>query len=427
MKGLFENFEKAPYALNEERVRSLALKHGTPFYAYDGALIKKQYERLQNSFKAQNIKLNVHYSVKANSNLAILCFLKSLGSQFDVVSGGEISRCLKSNATGKDIVFAGVGKNSAEIDLALETGILQFNVESEDELRLISMRAKALGKVAQVALRINPDVDAKTHAYITTGTYTSKFGISVPEALRIYKEWNKEASISWVGLDMHIGSQMTEEAPILEALKCFASFVKELAAHNIQLKNLDFGGGLGVAYKDEKVISPERFAALVAEGLQGIELSKYKLIMEPGRYLVAESGVLVTKVQYIKDLEKKCFVITDAGMTELMRPTLYGAYHEANLVTQNGVSAADRNQRLLDIVGPICESSDYFAKDRMGPLPTIGDLMVIRNCGAYASSMSHTYNTRGRVPEVLLEADGQEKLIRRRETLEDLLRLEIEV
>lgn len=413
--------------MNPDLLRNLAQKYGTPFYAYEQSLIEDHFERLQNAFSSKNLKVALHYSVKANSNLHILKLLHAIGSCFDVVSGGELERCLRAGARGSEIVFAGVGKSSTEIDQALRAEILQFNVESEDELKRIAERAAQLQCKAAVALRINPDVDAKTHAYITTGTYTSKFGISVPEALRIYKEWSTHPHIEWVGLDMHIGSQLTEEEPIRQSLRHYVSFVQELIKLKIRIRNLDFGGGLGIAYKDETVISPERFSELVAEAFRPLDLSQFHLIMEPGRYLVAESGVLVSEVQYIKDLGSKCYVITDAGMTELMRPTLYGAHHEVQLIPQEEGRSAERPLRTVDVVGPICESSDFFAKDRSMPLPRAGDLLALKNCGAYAASMSHTYNTRPRAPEFLIRSPDQIQTIRRRENIEDLLRLEIEI
>lgn len=419
-------------SIDSNLLKEWATKFSTPYYVYDADLIVSQFERLKKAFASQKLPIQIHYSVKANSNLSLLKLLHQQGSRFDVVSGGEIQRCLKIGAKGNDLVFAGVGKSASEIDLALKNSLLQFNVESADELQLIAERANALGCVAPVALRINPDVDALTHAYITTGTYNSKFGLAIPEALRLYQLGLQNRSIKWVGLDMHIGSQMTEEAPILKAIECFAAFVIQLKGLGIELQNLDIGGGLGVAYKDEQVISPERFAELVAQGFasQGLNsesLKSYNLLIEPGRILVAEAGQLISRVQAIKDLGSKCFVIVDAGMSELMRPTLYSAHHEIHVIPTSS-KPLNTNLRSVDVVGPICESSDFLAKDRSLPMPHIGDLIAVQNCGAYGSSMSHTYNTRGRCPELLWKSKDQKiELIRRRELIEDLLRLEIEV
>lgn len=408
--------------LNVSLIEELATRYGTPFYAYDMAKIESQLESLRAAFAAVSLPFQIHYSVKANSNLGLLERLRARGCAFDVVSGGELRRCLHIGAKGQEIVFAGVGKTTEEIETALLADIRQFNVESTSELELIKKTARRLGLRARVALRINPDIDALTHEYITTGTHNSKFGISLDEATLIYLRERESPEIEWVGLDMHIGSQLTDEGPILQSLKRYAAFVKGLSEQGLHLQNLDIGGGLGIAYKGEKVIPAGRFAELVAEGLTSLDLSRHTLILEPGRFLVGEAGLLITRVQHLKFQHQKRFAIADAGMTELMRPALYGAFHEITLVsTQNPSSPTG-----VDIVGPICESSDSFAKDRLISMPAQGDLLALRNCGAYAASMGHTYNTRGRAPEILVEASGP-KLVRRRENFLDLIRLETDL
>jgi len=408
--------------LNVALIEKLAARHGTPYYVYDVARIATQLTTLREAFGRQKLAFDIHYSVKANSNLHVLKVLRDQGCAFDVVSGGELRRCLHIGAKGSEIVFAGVGKTAEEITLALDADIRQFNIESTSELELIKKVALERKKRARVALRINPDIDALTHEFITTGTHDSKFGISLEDAETILLRDKSTPEIEWVGIDMHIGSQLTDETPILQALKRLAAFVKSIDAKGIHLQNLDIGGGLGIAYRGEKVISAPRFAELVAEGLSPLDLSRHTLILEPGRFLVGESGLLVTRVQHLKSQHHKSFAIADAGMTELMRPALYGAHHEISLVS----TRAPGENKSVDIVGPICESSDTFAKDRLIPAPEQGDLLALRNCGAYAASMGHTYNTRGRIPEILIEATGP-RLIRRRETFEDLVRLEIEV
>jgi len=408
--------------LNVALIEELAEKYGTPFYVYDLAKIETQLATLRSAFAKQSLAFEIHYSVKANSNLGVLKRLRDRNCRFDVVSGGELERCLRVGALGKEIVFAGVGKTEQEVDLALRADILQFNVESESELIRIKDRAKVLGLKARVALRINPDVDALTHANITTGKHDSKFGISMSDATAIYLRERASPHLEWIGLDMHIGSQLTDEGPILQSLKRYANFVKNLSAQGLHLRNLDIGGGLGIAYKGEKVISADRFAELVAEGLSELDLSKHVLIVEPGRVLVGEAGLLVTRVQHLKFQNDKKFAIIDAGMTELMRPALYNAHHEITLVSNKTPSSPQS----VDIVGPICESTDSFAKNRLIPLPEQGALLALRNCGAYASSMANTYNTRGRAPEIIIEG-SKAVLVRRRETFEDLIRLETEV
>jgi diaminopimelate decarboxylase len=405
--------------LNSALIEDIAKCHGTPFYVYDMAKVDLQLGELRRAFEKQSLKMEIHYSVKANSNLSILKKLRERACAFDVVSGGELQRCLKIGASGEEIVFAGVGKTADEIDLGLAANIRQFNVESPSELELIKLRARELGVRARVALRINPDIDALTHEYITTGTHDSKFGISLDEAAMICLRERNTAELEWVGLDMHIGSQLTDEDPILKSLKRYAAFVKNMASEGLHLKNLDIGGGLGIAYNGEKVIPALRFAELVAEGLSDLDLREHALILEPGRFLLAEAGLLVTRVQHIKRLNRKQYVIADAGMTELMRPSLYGAYHEISVVHEG----SENPNTSVDVVGPICESSDRFGKDRLLPMPEQGELLAIRNCGAYAASMAHTYNTRGRCPEILVEGPNFH-VIRRRESFEDLIRLE---
>lgn len=432
MKLFDHDSEGRVWSLEHDRVTELARSYGTPLYLYDSHRVQHQFHRLKDSFSKLGLNADLHYSVKASSTLGILAFLRKQGAKFDVVSGGELLRCLEVGATGEDIVFSGVGKTQEEIELALRHKILQFNVESASELDLISACAEKGGQAARVALRINPDVDALTHEFITTGTYGSKFGVSIEEAHFLYQRHRDNPNLEWVGLDMHIGSQLTEVGPIRKALQRFALFVQDLEANNIQISNLDIGGGLGVNYKDDKVISPEEFAGIVAEEFQELDLAKrYNLILEPGRFIVAESGVLVTEVVHIKRLNRKVYAICDSGLTELMRPSLYGAFHEIEVIEDASQSSdktsATSSHVSVDIVGPICESTDYFAKDRNLPELKRGDLIAIHNCGAYASSMSHTYNTRARAPEILVHPDTDETLIRKRESFANLIQNEVEI
>jgi diaminopimelate decarboxylase len=409
---------------NSVDLTQLAERYGTPLYVYDGVGIAEQVKRLSGAFRKQGIEARLHYSVKANSNLSVLRHLRALGCGFDIVSGGELVRTQRIGAAGSEVVFAGVGKTAAEIRAGLEGSVLQFNAESESEIELIAEEARKMNRKAPCALRINPDVDALTHQYITTGTRDSKFGISLDQAMKLYQRYRSHPHMDWVGLDMHIGSQLTEEGPILASLRKFAAFARDLLTQGFPIKNLDIGGGLGIRYRNESVISAERFAELTREGLEGLPLAQLQVLMEPGRFLVGEAGVLLTKLLHVKhSAQGKVFYVVDAAVSELMRPALYGAHHEIEAVEAAGAQA---DKQLADIVGPICESSDCLGKERELPALQAGALMIIRNAGAYGSSMGNTYNTRRRPPEILC-SESESKLVRRADTYEDLLRTELEL
>ncbi|MBU2591520.1 MAG: diaminopimelate decarboxylase, partial [Nitrospinae bacterium] len=356
-------------------------------------------------------------AVKANSNLAILNRLAKLGSGFDTVSGGEIYRALKAGAEPRKIVYAGVGKTREEIKYALESNILVFNAESTQELFAIDEVAGGLGKKAQVALRVNPDIDAATHPYITTGMKNNKFGVDIDTALNDYKLAATLRNINIIGIHQHIGSQITEGRPFVDALERVIAFADTLKAEGINIKYLNIGGGLGITYKDETPLHPKELAKLLVPLLKK---SGYKIIFEPGRVIAGNAGVLVTKVLYTKSSGVKNFLIVDAGMNDLIRPSIYGAHHEIVSVDRN----KSGKEKVVDVVGPICESGDFIAKDRSLPIMESGDLMAVMSAGAYGFTMSSNYNSRRRAAEVLVSGDTY-NIVRERESLEDLTRGEI--
>ncbi len=385
---------------------------GTPFYCYSEKTLKRHIRVFQEAFAA--IPHIICYSVKANSNLAVLDALAQEGGGFDVVSGGELARAARIGCPGEKIVFSGVGKSREEIRAALEYGILMFNVESRGELLRINAVAGAMGKKAPIALRINPDVDPKTHPYISTGMRSNKFGIAYDKALALYKEAKKLPNIEILGMDCHIGSQLTSLAPFVDALKRVLVLEKKLRKAGIRLKYLDLGGGLGIPYEEEQVPPhPEHYAGVLLAELTDMEVT---LILEPGRAIAGNAGVLVTKVEYVKEGEEKRFIITDAGMNDLMRPALYEAYHSVQPVERR----FGRDEAVADVVGPICESGDYFARDRLLPEFHEGELMTIRSAGAYGFVMSGNYNSRPRVAEVMVRGD-RFAVVRRRETIDQLM------
>jgi diaminopimelate decarboxylase len=401
-------------------VTSIAEKWGTPLYVYSERKILQQIEVLRKAFAKHKLKCKLHYSVKANPLLGILSVVRQSGEAFDTVSVGEIKRCLRIGATASEIVFSGSGKSIEEVDFAIQNEIKMINVESESELLDIIARARVLGKKANVALRINPDVDALTHEYITTGTYDSKFGVSVNRALNLLFRYKNDEALNWVGLDMHIGSQLTEEEPIRKALRLFATVALQLRNEGFRLKYLDIGGGLGIQYSLERVISADRFAALVSESFSSFDMSETELILEPGRFVVAESGILVGRILHKKIQSAKTFLILDAGMTELIRPALYEAHH--NILSVKKPTGG--REELVSVVGPICESSDVFGNNRLIRSSNKGDLLVICDAGAYGVSMESTYNSRVRSCQVLLRESGVICELRPRENIEDLWRSE---
>jgi diaminopimelate decarboxylase len=405
-------------ALHCERVSlpSLAKKYGTPLYVYSAGQIVDRYRLFSEAFAHRDHL--ICYSVKANSNLSILKLLADKGSGFDIVSGGELERILLVNKkAARRVVFSGVGKTAPEIDLALAAGILIFNVESESEVALLAERARKRKVRARIALRVNPDVFAETHPYISTGLREHKFGIDIKLARNVYQLAKQSRFLDPVGISVHIGSQIQTAEPFGAALEAVVNLIRELEADGIRIKFVDAGGGLGIDYLPstssfDPVAAIEKYAAALGHSLGGL---KVKLLLEPGRFLVAQAGALVARVLNVKRNGAKTFVIIDAGMNDLIRPALYQAYHEIVPVVQDATS----KPATVDIVGPVCETGDFFARDRGLPEVREGDLVAILDAGAYGMSLSSNYNTRPRPAEVLVQGK-RARLIRRRETMQDL-------
>ncbi len=392
-------------------VRRIAGEVGTPFYLYSHATLRRHFMAVQEAFA--DTEPLVCYSAKANTSQAILRLFADLGGGLDIVSGGELYRGLKAGFAPGRIVYSGVGKRVDEIDYALDGGILQFNVESFQELDLIDQRAAARNTVAPVAIRVNPDVDPKTHPYISTGLKKNKFGINHLDAPEAYRHADRLPHLEVVGIDCHIGSQITEVQPFRDALKSLMELIGELRREGIDIRNLDIGGGLGITYGDEQPPDPGEYARAVMEVMAG---SGLRLILEPGRVIVGNAGILVASVLYRKHSEDKEFVITDAGMNDLLRPSLYQAYHEIRPVRRQ-----ERPEIRADVVGPICESGDFLAQDRRMPDFQPGELLAVMSAGAYGFCMSSNYCSRPRVPEVMVK-DDQFHVIRQRERVADLIR-----
>lgn len=392
-------------------VKRLAQKFGTPLYIYSQRTIERHVNAYREAFR--DTGHIICYAVKANSNLSILRLLGRMGCGADVISGGELFRALRAGIKPERIVYAGVGKTESEIRYALKSGILMFNVESSEELKEINRIAGTMKKKAPVALRVNPDIDAMTHPYISTGLKKHKFGIPMDEALENYLLARELKNIEIIGIHKHIGSQITEVRPFVDALKSILLLLDELHSRGIKIKYIDMGGGLGIPYKDEEPPHPSELAGEVKKLLKGRNLT---LIVEPGRSIIGNAGILVTKVLYHKKTKEKNFIIVDAGMNDLIRPTLYGAYHEIVPVERK-----NSEKIIADIVGPICESGDFFAKDREIETPEQGDFLAIMSAGAYGFSMSSNYNSRPRAAEVLVKGK-RAVLIRKRETYQDLIR-----
>lgn len=396
-------------------VAQIAETYGTPCYVYSRATLERHWEAFDEA--AGEHPHLVCYAVKANSNLAILSLLAKLGSGFDIVSGGELARVLKAGGDPAKVVFSGVGKTPEEIEYALEAGVGCFNVESEPELARIAQVAERLGKVANISLRVNPDVDAGTHPYISTGLKENKFGIDIEKAPEVYQQAQGYAALNVVGVDCHIGSQLTEIAPFLDALERVLALIDTLAEQGITIQHLDVGGGLGVTYDDETPPHPSEYAAALKERLA--DRPDLKLIFEPGRAIAANAGLLLTKVEFLKPTEAKNFAIVDAAMNDLIRPSLYSAYQKI----QETDRSLEREKADYDVVGPVCETGDFLGKNRELGIEA-GDLLAVRSAGAYGFCMASNYNSRPRPAEVLV--DGNEALeIRRRETVEDLWKGEI--
>ena len=392
-------------------IREIAEKVGTPFYLYSYHTLVRHFTVFDDAFKG--IPHIICYSAKANSNLALLRLFINLGGGVDVVSGGELYRALKGGAAPHKIVFSGVGKREDEIEYALKTGILMFNVESSQELQVINEVAGRIGEKAPIAIRVNPDIDPKTHPYISTGLKQNKFGIDVLRAPMAYRLASQLPNLKIVGIDCHIGSQLVEVEPIIEALRKLKELVENLRKKGMEIQYLDLGGGLGITYEDEEPPHPIEYASTILEEIRGFGCT---LILEPGRVIVGNAGILVSKVLYTKENEEKRFVIVDAGMNDLVRPSYYGSYHQILPVKEE-----TREEIVADVVGPICESSDFLAKGRKIPNLLSGELIAIMSAGAYGFSMSTNYNSRPRIAEVLVR-DDQMFVIRQREGYEDLIR-----
>ena len=400
----------------ESRVTDLVAEFGSPLYVYDAGVIEAAYRRIESAFAGANILLA--YSVKANSNLEILKRLRALGAGADIVSQGELHRCLAAGFSPSDVVFAGVGKTEVEMEAALEVGILAFNVESAEELQALGRVAERLGRTAPVALRVNPDIVADTpHEYTRTGDGASKFGIPVDRVLDLYRWAADQPSLEVRGIDVHIGSQILDPEPYTRALAQVLDLAAEVRAEGIDLDFVDLGGGFGVGYEGEDGLSVEGLAAIVVPRVAETGL---RLILEPGRFIVGQAGILVTKVLYVKHSGSKTFVVTDGGMTELIRPSHYQGFHRIEPV----ISREEAVREVVDVVGPICETGDFLARDRVLQMPAQGDLLAVQTTGAYGFVMASNYNSRRRPAEVVV--NGTEvTLARRRETLDDLLRGEI--
>ena len=395
-------------------VQDLAEKYGTPLYVYSYGTLVDHYLKLKHAFR--KIRPLICYSVKANSNLALLKALVDKGAGLDIVSGGELFRALKVGCPAKRIVYASVGKTDAEIEEAIRRGILFFNVESVPELENINRIAKSLNKVTNVAIRINPDVEPKTHKYITTGKLTNKFGIDLKSARQILHLRKALDYVRISGLHIHIGSQITESDPYVAAIRKMVAFIKFLDKSGVAIEYLNIGGGLGIVYDKETPQTAQKYAKKVLPLLKKAGL---KVIMEPGRFIAGNAGILVAKVLYIKSTPKKKFVIVDGGMNDLIRPALYEAYH--NIVP---LKASARPLEKVDVVGPICESGDFFAKERKLPKLKEGEYIAVMSAGAYGFSMSSNYNSRRRAQEVMVDKN-RVYVIRKRETFDDLIRNEV--
>ena len=395
-------------------VKQLAEQFGTPLYVYSRATLERHWHAFNNAF-GEHPHL-VCFAVKSNPNIAILNIMAKLGSGFDIVSQGELERVLAAGGDAGKVVFSGVAKSRQEIARALEVNIRCFNVESEAELLRINQIAGEMGKIAPISLRVNPDVDAHTHPYISTGLKENKFGVSVEQAREVYKLAATLSNIKIVGMDCHIGSQLTELQPFLDAVDRLIVLMEQLNQDGIHLKHLDLGGGLGVTYTDETPPHPTEYAKALWEKLSAF--SELEIIVEPGRAITANAGILVTKVEYLKSNESRNFAIVDAGMNDMIRPALYQAY--MNILEIDRTLA--REEKIYDVVGPICETSDFLGKQRKLAIAE-GDYLAQRSAGAYGASMSSNYNSRPRTAEVMVDGD-KAYLIRRREALNELWQLE---
>lgn len=411
MKDSF-NYRDKELFVEEVPVKEIIKSIGTPCYIYSFSALTQGFENYRDAFS----KINplICFSVKANSNIAVLRTFAKSGAGFDIVSGGELYRVLRAGGDPRKIVFSGVGKTKDEMKEAISKNILFFNVESSEELETLNFVAKSLKKKVRVAIRVNPDIDPKTHPYISTGLKMSKFGIEIDKALVVYKRASTFKSIDIVGIDAHIGSQIFDLKPFVDSLKKLVQLAGILKDYGIEIKYIDIGGGLGIRYENEEIPpNPKRFAEAIYNEIKD---KPYSLVIEPGRSLVGNAGILITKVIYLKEGEKKKFVIVDAAMNDLIRPAFYNSYHEILPVT-----STDGENEVVDIVGPVCESGDFFAKDRRIPSVKKDDLLAIMSAGAYGFVMSSNYNTRPRVAEVMVKG-RKYSIVRERERIRDLVR-----
>lgn len=404
------NYRDGELFAEDVAVSSIIEQHGTPCYIYSRKTLERHWYAFNNAV-GDHPHL-ICYAVKANSNLGVLSTLAKLGSGFDIVSGGELARVIEAGGDPAKVVFSGVGKTPDEILYALQQGIFCFNVESESELQRISDVADSNGYVADISIRINPDVDAKTHPYISTGLKANKFGISSDRAVEVYKLASTLPGLSIVGMDCHIGSQLTDLSPFVDALSRLLVLIDELAELDIHIKHLDVGGGLGVTYKDEQPPHPDAYAQAMAEKLKG--RGDLMLILEPGRAISGNAGILVTKVEFIKEGEEKNFAIVDAAMNDLLRPALYSAWQDIVPVQQESTA----KEATYDIVGPVCETGDFLGKERRLCIEQ-GDLLAVRSAGAYGFVMASNYNSRCRPAELMVDQQTLH-LVREREKLKDL-------
>jgi diaminopimelate decarboxylase len=386
----------------------IARRFGTPCYVYSQRSIESAYTEYAEALRGREAL--VCYSVKANSNLALLALLARLGAGFDIVSGGELARVLAAGGEARKVLFSGVGKSEAEIGFALEKGVGCINLESEAELERVNALAGRMGRRAPVAFRVNPDIDARTHPYVSTGLRETKFGVAHADAERLYRKAAAMSGVQVIGIGCHIGSLLNDSAPFVAAVERLVALADRLQASGIRLKHIDVGGGIGIRYRDE---SPQPPAAFVAGALGALGARAMTVIFDPGRSIVGNAGVLLTRVEYVKPR----FLVVDAAMNDLIRPALYGAWHEVKAVRESSGPGA-----VYDVVGPVCESADFLAKGRELAAGE-GDLLAVMSCGAYAMAMSSNYNTRPRAAEVLVQGNDA-RLVRRRESVEELFALE---
>ncbi len=408
----FFQYQNGTLLAEQATLAELAQRFGTPLYVYSRAALEKNYHAFDEAFAA--VPHQVCYAVKANSNLAVLNVLARLGSGFDIVSGGELARVLAAGGDASKVVFSGLGKQADEIKAALAVDIACFNVESYAELARINEVAVSVGKKARVSLRVNPDVDAQTHPYISTGLKENKFGIAIDDAIAVYQYAAQLEGLEVIGIDCHIGSQLTTTTPFADALDRVLAMIDTLTTHGINIEHLDIGGGLGVCYRDETPPTPAEYANALLPKLLGRNLKVY---LEPGRAIAANAGVLVTKVEFLKPTPHKNFAIIDAAMNDLIRPSLYGAWMDII-----PVSPRLSETQVYDVVGAVCETGDFLGKDRTLAIEA-NDLLAVCGAGAYGFVMSSNYNTRGRAAEIMVDG-AQSFVIRRRESIADLLALE---